>query len=382
MVIKTNALIYDDRFRKEVQSLQRLGIQVTASVIEDANEARDVHDYGDGFSYDFRVYSLFIKQFLKQRLFVLLHLFEFILRTCVQIVRIRPQAVWIHDPIMMVMIPFLVLLKAFGFTKKIIWDHHELPVRRIDESSWLRRVFAWFCRRADVIIGANQERLDYLKENYPGFAKGKEVVIRNYSDSEFIQQPCKSLPEELVSWLNGRDYFLVQSGVVELRNFKALAEAVISDDTLPPIVAVGGGNNALIEEMKQRFKEQFEQRVYLIGKVPQMELTRFLDGAVASIILYQKSYGINNWLCEPNRLFQAMNRNIPVIVGNNPPMAEMIERLGGGLVLADDGVTPGNINQTLHYLVQNRANMPKISDDNLENLSWEAQDSVIADLVH
>ena len=77
-----------------------------------------------------------------------------------------------------------------------------------------------------------------------------------------------------------------------------------------------------------------------------------------------------------------MNRNIPVIVGNNPPMAEMVERLGGGLVLADDGITPENINQTLHDFVQKRAHMSKISDDHLESLSWEAQDSVIADLVH
>ncbi|UAA39638.1 hypothetical protein KIH87_04580 [Paraneptunicella aestuarii] len=381
MVIKTNALIYDDRFRKEVQSLQRIGCQVSASVLEDANQARNGHDYGDGVQQNFRVLSLLTKRLLKSRLFVLFHLSEFILRTCLHIIRSKPDVVWIHDPILMVFVPFLQLLKVMGFTRKIIWDQHELPIKRIDQSGALRRVFAWFCRGADLVVAANQERLDYLKDHYPGFDKVAHGVIRNYSDHEFIEQPSKPLPDDLVNWLDGREYFLVQSGVVELRNFRAVAEAIIPDDTLPVIVAVGGGDKALINELQQRYGERFQQRVYLIGKVPQMELTRYLDGSVASIIFYQKSYGINNWLCEPNRLFQALNRNRPVIVGNNPPMASVLQEYPLGEVVADDGSEPEYLKQALKQFMQNRGQLPALSEAQIANIGWESQDPHIAELV-
>ena len=386
MVIKTNALIYDDRFRKEVQSLQRLGSKVTASVIEDANEARAGHDYGDGIVHDFQVFSLSTKWLLKQRLFVLIHLLEFILRTCVRIYRVKPNVVWIHDPIMMVMIPFLALMRGIGIIDKVVWDHHELPIKRIDQSSFLRRVFGWFCAEADVLIAANQQRLDYLKAHYPGVAKGHKGVIRNYSDKEFIQQPSKPLPDELVSWLNGRDYFLVQSGMVELRNFRAVAEAIIPNDKFPPIVAVGGGNQALIDELKQKYGERFEQRVYMIGKVPQMELTRYLDGAIASIIFYQKAYGINNWLCEPNRLFQALNRNIPVIVGSNPPMAEALGRFKLGVVVDGDGSHAQALVQAIETFltdfISGEVSDSGLTDDELASIGWEYQDAEINRIIN
>ncbi len=374
MVIKTNALIYDDRFRKEVQSLQRIGTAVTASIMEDANRPGNGHDYGDGVVQKFNILSLLTRKVLKSRWFVLVHLLEFILRTCSQIVRIKPKVVWIHDPILMVFIPFLAVLRRMGIIEKVIWDHHELPVKRIDESPFLRRVFALFCKGADTIIAANKQRLEYLKSRYPGFEKGEKGIIRNYSDSAFIQQPQKALPEDLVRWLSGREYFLVQSGVVDLRNFRTIAKALVPSNSLPAIVAVGGGNEKLIADMRLQYGEQFDKRVYLIGKVPQMELTRYLDSAIASIIFYRKDYGVNNWLCEPNRLFQALNRNRPVIVGNNPPMVDILDKFELGIVVNDDGVEAELLGVAVDEFLNRRDHMSALSECQIAKISWESQD--------
>lgn len=382
MVIKTNALIYDDRFRKEVQSLQRIGVEVSGSVLEDANKARRGHDYGDGRQQAFSVFSLFTRKLFKHRVFVLLHLSEFILRVLFTLIQLKPKVVWVHDPILLVFMPFLAVFRWLGVIEKVVWDHHELPVKRIDDSPLLRTVFGWFCTRADVLIAANAPRLNYLTQHYPRVADVKRfAVIRNYSDQEFVQQPAKPLPEALTSWLAGREYLLVQSGLVEIRNFRAIADTIIPDDTLPPLVVVGGGDKTLIAEYQQRYPAQFTQRVYLVDKVPQMELTRYLDGALASVIFYNQHFGINNWLCEPNRLFQALNRNRPVIVGSNPPMAEMVNWCRYGVIADDDGSNQARFAEALQHFLQTQHRLQPLNSEKAFSIQWESQDPVFRDIM-
>lgn len=382
MVIKTNALIYDDRFRKEVQSLQRLGTKVTASVIEDANSARHGYDYGEGANREIIVFSLLTRRLLLSRVFIIFHLFEFILRTCYQVFRKKPQTVWIHDPILLVFMPFLSILRSMGVIEKIVWDHHELPIQRINDSAFLRRIFSWFCDFADVVIAANQERLDYLRERFPGFDKVDARVIRNYSDKEFTEQPVKTLPDELNTWLAGREYFLLQSGLVEIRQGRTVIEAILSDKSFPVVIAVGGGQTKLIDELRSKYGDLFDERVYLIGKVPQMELTRYLDGAIASFIFYQKAYGINNWLCEPNRLFQALNRNIPVIVGNNPPMAAAVDKYKRGIVVEDDGSQTGALVNAIRSFLSEKEHFPNLSKSQSLSIRWESQDEIFIGILN
>lgn len=381
MVIKTNALIYDDRFRKEVQSLTRMGCRVSASIVEDANIKKNQHSYEDGVEHSFHVLSLVTRKLVASRIFVLFHLIEFVLRACWHIARKRPNVVWIHDPILLVFMPVLCLFRAIGLIERIVWDQHELPVKRIDSSKLLRTVFGTFCRGADYLVAANQQRLDYLAEHYSGVRRVHGAVIRNFSDAVFVEQPVKPLPEALQQWLNGREYFLVQSGLVELRQFRAVAETIIPNANLPVIVAVGGGNTALIDEYRERFGTAFDERVYLIGKVPQMELTRYLDSAVASLIFYQQSYGINNWLCEPNRLFQALNRSVPVIVGNNPPMREILNSYPLGQVTDDDGTNAKLLSKAIQHFMERREHIEPLSSAQRLQLSWASQDATIQRLV-
>ena len=52
---------------------------------------------------------------------------------------------------------------------------------------------------------------------------------------------------------------------------------------------------------------------------------------------------VNSLYCEPNRLYQAIGRGCPVIVGNNPTMKNIVERLSCGVVVSDSGNSPENI---------------------------------------
>ena len=112
-----------------------------------------------------------------------------------------------------------------------------------------------------------------------------------------------------------------------------------------------------------------------------MELTRYLDNAIASIILYQKYFGINNWLCEPNRLYQAVCRQKPVLVGNNPPMSEVVKEYNLGVVLDDDGESVKKFKKGLHCLVKELDSYCTISSSLANQFSWESQEPKIRDLL-
>jgi len=385
MIIKTNGLEYDDRFRKECISLAEQGHDVTGTVVENSNLPRQNFDYGQVNSagrINLTSIRLVSKQLPLFSKIALLHLFEFNLRAAWRSHRASAKVVWFHDPILVTLLPLLLLLRAFSSVDKLIWDQHELPIKRIDNSALFRRVFGFFCNRVDVLIAANTERLQYLNRHYGVLECDQHAVIRNFSDKVFATQKPKTLPDELLCWLKGRDYWLVQSGAVSLRNFETIVAGVMQSEDMAPIVVVGGGDQKLLSMLKQQYADKFEQKVYLIGKVPQMELTRYLDQALGSIILYQKKFGINNWLCEPNRLFQAICRKVPVLVGSNPTMASIVTSHQIGEVLQDDGLNVEQFLQSALTLQENvnnfRANLQQLP----QQYSWDSQDEMISDFTH
>ena len=73
----------------------------------------------------------------------------------------------------------------------------------------------------------------------------------------------------------------------------------------------------------------------------------YIDNAVASIVPYNAAKQ-NNHLCTDDSLYQALLRGVPVIVGSNPPMKSLLERLGCGIVLQYDGRDVVDIRQGIN----------------------------------
>lgn len=371
MVIKTNGLEYDDRLRKECLSLERKGYQVEVLSVENKNVSRQGNLYNSTVkNHSFSLMSLKLPLL---KLLPFIALVEFALRSSWGILRRRANVIWLHDPVLIMLVPILSIYRAMGIVDKLVWDQHELPIKKIDSSPILRSIYGFFCRRVDVVIEANEDRASYLSQRY-SVPRTQIQVINNYSDNDFSEQPQKPLPFELVDWLSGRQYLLLQSGATQIRHFPTVVQAIMSNNAFPPVVLVGGIDPNVEWSLLDEYGEDYKRRFYKVGKVEQMELTRYLDHALASIILYQKSFGPNNWLCEPNRMYQAISRGIPVLVGHNPPMKNVVEQLGNGVVLTDDGTSPEAFTEQLKVLLKNvKENSLNCTKRNYK-LSWEEQD--------
>jgi glycosyltransferase involved in cell wall biosynthesis len=145
------------------------------------------------------------------------------------------------------------------------------------------------------------------------------------------------------------------------------------------LVVVGPYLKHRVAELERAYGAALSKQVLFTGPVPQMELTRFIDHAYASVVLYE-AHSANTRLCAPNRMYQALARAVPVIVGANPPMATLVNASRCGIVLRSDG---GDVKDLCDGIRRLEAGYKAIAEQAAapRGLMWESQNAVIARVI-
>jgi succinoglycan biosynthesis protein ExoL len=371
MLINTTGLQYDDRLRKEAGSLQALGLAVSILALEYANRARQSLVYDGVPATTIRLRS---RRWFPQSRGLVVKTAEMYLRFVAFVIRRRPDVVWCHDLEMGGLVPLLAALRALGLIRRIVWDQHELPSDRLRGTWMYRGLFGWLLNRCDSVIMANRERralvLDWL-------TTGTAIeILNNFPDARFGELARQPLPGEVTRWLDGFPYLLAQGGANPDRHLDSLVAAVLRATELK-LVVVGPFNRKRVDDLEREHGGSLGQRVLFTGPVPQMELSRFIDHAYASVILYQANSD-NTQLCAPNRLYQALVRNVPVVVGANPPMADLVRANSCGVVLNGDGGDVGDLSEGLQRLEAGHDGFSKAAAVKRDDLTWESQEPIVA----
>ncbi|ELV8692962.1 hypothetical protein ACVV7M_001489 [Vibrio vulnificus] len=329
MLLKCNGLQYDDRVRKECESIfDTLQYTTEIHVLADNNKKES----GLIFRTQSRFFSyrLFTRKIFKGRSLLLLKLLEFFFYLIPSLLKKR-KAVWLHDPLMFVFVPIFFLLKKTHLVESIVWDQHELPPSSFISNKLFRELYKWSLKHVDVRIHANRERAEYLNcllgEQY------SYITLNNFVDHKFTTEEPQPIDFEVQNWLDNQDFVLLQSGAYEERNFRSVAEAFCTYGKQKCVVV--GGNRVDLIQYRNQYKN-FDDVFYFVGMIPQIRLVDYIDAAKYSLILY-RSNTKNAYYCEANRLYQASCRGTPVVVGNNPPMANFVISNNNGIVLKDDG---------------------------------------------
>jgi hypothetical protein len=87
----------------------------------------------------------------------------------------------------------------------------------------------------------------------------------------------------------------------------------------------------------------------------------------------------NTRLCAPNRLYQALSRGVPVVVGSNPPMAHLVRETDCGVVLRTDGADVNDVRAGLRMSAARRQRVAT-SGSMRRHLAWESQAATIGRL--
>ena len=368
MLIRTTSLIYDDRVRKEAVSLSKMdSVNVMICAFENKSPPFSLSNVSI-----FRKKIRLRKYFSSNKLLIA-KLLEMYLTFIFCVKKTNPDLVWLHNFESVGLIPCFAFLNIFRKKKiKVIWDQHEMPPEFF-YSNWVGKYFyKTLVKMASGNVMATDSRIDFLRESCA--IETKIFCLENLPDEVFVNHKSNELKSEVVSWLNGDDFFLCQGGYSITRGFSEVAKAFIS--AKKKIVFVGAKKQTLIDCLVHDcLKEEVGKYCLFLDSVPQIELTDFIDKAIGSVIFYKKS-NINNWLCAPNRFYQSLARSTPVLTGNNPIFVNAIKDSFSGVIAQTDGSLEKEIKKSILFFVENKESF--IVDS---SYVWESQESIIIELV-
>ena len=336
-VLRTVGLEFDDRVRKECISLSNKYEVTIFAHFYDNRKEEGVTSYG----IKYKSIKLNSRDIFPSSRFLLIKSLEFFLKTRLNLTNF--DLIWLHEEYTFL----FALLLGKG---KFIWDLHEIPSRF--ETGVMKSIFHYIEKKSIKLIHANQYRINYLIERGVIKLKHKHSFIRNFPDSVFVDSAKSDYKDQkFIDWLGNSPYVYLQGLTAERRHPVQSIESVLLTTEMKAVI-IGEVHSESLQKLKKKYKGEFEDRIYIMGMVDQLLIPYYLKNAKFSLILYDLSTP-NNAFCEPNRLYQAISLKVPVIVGCNKPMKEIVDQFQNGISLKSDGDNLSEVCTAIHTMLEN-----------------------------
>lgn len=372
-IIKTDSLQSDGRLLKWISSLKSNNIESDIFILELNNKKSESSYKGT----QYKSTSLFFRKFFRQRKGYIFKVPEFTIKSLSFFRKSKTSVYVFHDMQHYLTLFILSIFKGLKKGKKIIWDLHELPHSIFFKFSINRKILKFILENTDMLVYTNQERREYMQEriNY----KEKAIsILNNFPDKNFLIDKKKDVPETLKSLRSDKPYLLWLGMTSSGRNFDTFIKVFDKFKDVYNLVILG----TVEDEFKDIIENYRADNIVYNSFVKQEEMINYIDNALFSVVLYKDIYP-NNLYCEPNRLYQLISRNIPVIVGHNPTMKNVVEKTKSGIVLEDDGQDISHLTKSFEMMHDNidvyKMNMERLNK--IELFSWDEQFDDIVDKI-
>ena len=368
LVLYTSGIDYDDRIRKEMLSIMKLYPNVSFKIfaVEPKNrEEEGVSSYG----VPYRVPYLKTRDKYASASHTMAKAWDFY-KTIKKDLK-EFDAIWCADPE-----TFIFTLMLHG--KPLAWDLHELPSRFMHNPVW-KALFRFVERKVDVMIHANESRLQHLESL--GLVKHpeKQFYLRNYPDFNEIDSEYDDTYQAFDKWVGDDKCVYLQGLMGDKRADIESLESVLAFPELKGVV-IGRIQPDRMKLFEEKFgKDELNKRIFFTGQIKQLKTPQYIRRCTFSLIFYKNS-SANNWYCEPNRMFQNVINGNPVIVGNNPPMKDFVENGGYGVVVDTDGSDVEKIRAGISTLLENYATY-KSNVTAKDCGLWSSQEGTIGEIV-
>lgn len=370
IVIKTMGLEYDDRVRKEILTIEKLFPNISFKIfamLPDNKTWEGVTEYGVPFK------SVYIPARDKYSSAKKVYLKAYQFYKAVKKDLDAFDIVWAAN----IDASFVPLLYN---SKRIVWDLHELPTPYLSNGikKWILK---YIFRRCKILIHANPQRLNYLESIGVIDDKSKHYSIRNYPNFEDVDKEFDETYIKFVEWRANRKCVYLQG----LNNSgRAAYESVVAILQMSDLVAVvvGGYDNEAKSRLVYEYgSETLSKRILFVGKIAQLKIPQYMKECYMSLVFY-KNIRPNNYYCEANRFYQAVMMGLPVVVGSNPPMKEIVDQYGFGISIADDGGNIEKIKDGITIIINNYDKYKTNVTSNSKILSWDSQESYIINMIN
>jgi glycosyltransferase involved in cell wall biosynthesis len=213
---------------------------------------------------------------------------------------------------------------------RLVYDSHELQTERSRMGFWWHHWAAWNERRwmphADAMIVASPPWIEFNRRKY-GAVPDPAITVINTPELVTIDHPQDMRGE--LGLPPGTPIMLYQGSVQENRGIEPAIDAVtLLDGVVLVIVGYGYFRRPLEIEVRER---GLADRVKFFGTIPNDELlgwTAAADVGLCNIVNASLSY----YTTLPNKLFEYIMAEVPVIGSDSPEIGRVIREEGVGEV--------------------------------------------------
>ncbi len=241
------------------------------------------------------------------------------------------------------------------------WRHWVLPLERAIERVCVRK--------AAAVVTVNEGIAQLMKERFGC----SPIILRNAHDGR-LDRPVGSTIRDQIG-LSDSDFLVVSIG-----NWKpgmAIEEAFAAFETLPDnfhLAFLGSGYPCY---QKTLVKLGLVGRVHILRAVPPQEVVPYIASANASIILYY-SKSLNYLNALPNRFFQGIAADLPLLYPPLPEIKRLADHYGIGMLI--DPRDPATIAQGIRSLDGGASLLPQLQRAR-DALAWENEEVKLASLI-
>ncbi len=297
------------------------------------NKGHNVKLYGfDWFTPDFKTIStgeISLKKLNKGRFSVFFYL-RFTISLFVSLVKTKADIYFASDFYTMPVCVFIAKLKQ----KKVFYDSREIytELPALTGRPWLKKAFkiieGFFINKTDEIFTTGEMDSEYIEKL---FDTKKTFTLRNLP-----LYRKKFIPVDFIGGYNlsaGSKIMLYQGIIVTGRGIDTYFKALLKDTSLVLVILGGGEHKDYYEKKADELK--IRERVIFAGKISQNELANYTSGAFAGLSVID-NISINNYYALPNKLFEYIMAELPVIVSDLPQMKKVVEQYKVGAVIKDN----------------------------------------------
>lgn len=347
---KNNLHIYPSPFRFESRMLRTgksllefnlITHVIIASVWEKGLKEEEV--ISEGFTV--KRFKLFLDNFSKNPVFSLLRYIEFTIKVFFYFRKIEMSHVTSHS---LLVLPLGVLLKLYGKANKLIYDAHELETERNGLGGLAKRFSKMLERKficiTDHIIVVSPSIEQWYRRTYN---IENITTIRNVFDYKEERAVAYNFRERF-SIKEEACIYIYQGLIGKGRGIDILLDTFSKLDDNRHIVFMGFGND--MEKVKNATIKN--SNIHFMPAVPPNEISFYTSGADIGISLIENT-SLSYYYSLPNKLFEYIQCELPVIVSDFPDMGSLINKYECGwttgvsvidLIKLVSGITEHEIN--------------------------------------
>ena len=205
-------------------------------------------------------------------------------------------------------------------------SHRQILIFLVCNLIWVKKV--WFFLEKKIIpkLQTVITVSDSIKKHYQNLYGISAIVIRNIPEIKTISQKNFEIDTK------GKKVILYQGSVNIGRGIELMIDTMaLLDEYL--FIVIGDGD--ILEQLKEKVSNlSLHDKVKFIGKKTPEELKELTPNATIGMSL-EEDLGLNYRYALPNKIFDYLHANVPVIVADLPEMRSLIKKHLIGEILSE-----------------------------------------------